>query len=209
MAAFIHLVREHGFREAQAKDIIKKASTFKGYLSRVKYAFAPPPPAYNYGADPMAGGIPTTEPQIDNQMIPGMSAANTDPAIYDPQNVADPMAMQVAQEAQQAGQKEIFDTAMIGSMLKSVRQDSIVDRYLGDLMKALDRLGRIIFMFYWHNEEFADRYGKQDMPELEDTIRNSFEVLGDLVLFLKQKTIEPNEGGIELGEPDIEDSARI
>jgi len=209
MSAFIHLVREHGFQESQAKAIIKQASTSKGYKARVKYAFAPTQPEYTYGSDPMAGGVPTTEPQVNTQVVPEMSAANTDPAIYDPKNVADPMAMQVAQEAQQSGQKEIFDTAMIGSMLKSVRQDSIVDRYLGDLMKALDRLGRIIFMFYWHNEEFADRYGKQDMPELEDTIRNSFEVLGDLVLFLKQKTIEPNEGGLELGEPDIEDSARI
>jgi hypothetical protein len=28
------------------------------------------------------------------------------------------------------------------------------------------------------------------MPELEDNLRNSFEQLGDLLLFLKQKTIE-------------------
>jgi len=29
------------------------------------------------------------------------------------------------------------------------------------------------------------------MPELEDSLRNAFEGLGDVVLFLKQKTIEP------------------
>ncbi len=52
-------------------------------------------------------------------------------------------------------------------MLKSVRQDSMVDRYLGDLMKGMDRLGRILFTFYWHGEEFEERYGKQDIPELE------------------------------------------
>lgn len=29
------------------------------------------------------------------------------------------------------------------------------------------------------------------MPELEDSLRNAFEMLGDVILFLKQKTIEP------------------
>jgi hypothetical protein len=58
---------------------------------------------------------------------------------------------------------------MIGGMLKAVRQDTLVDRYLGDLMKGVDKLGRLLFMFYWHQEEFADRYGKSDLPELEDS----------------------------------------
>ena len=105
-----------------------------------------------------------------------------------------------------SGQKEVFDTAMISGMLKAVRQDSLVDRYLGDLLNALDKLGRILFMFYWHGEEFEDRYGKQDLPEIEDSLRNAFEVLGDVVLFLKEKAIEP--GLEELGEPNIEEAAR-
>jgi hypothetical protein len=112
--------------------------------------------------------------------------------------------MQTAQQAYQQNQKEIFDTTMVESMLNTVRQDSIVDRYLGDLMKAQDRLGRLLFLLYWHSEDFADRYGEQDMPELEDTIRNAFEGLGDLVLFLKQKTVEP----ATLGEPRLEEAAR-
>jgi len=36
-----------------------------------------------------------------------------------------------------------------------------------------------------------DRYGKKDMPELEESLRNAFEAVGDVVLFLKQKTVEP------------------
>ena len=96
-----------------------------------------------------------------------------------------------------------FDTAMIGSMLKAVRQDSMVDRYLGDLMKGMDRVGRILFMFYFHQDDFGDRYGKAEMPELEDSLRNTFEAMGDLVLFLKQKSVDPypEEGslGVDLG----------
>jgi hypothetical protein len=83
-------------------------------------------------------------------------------------------------------------------------------------MKALDKLGRILFMFYWHQEEFEDRYGKQDLPELEDSLRNAFEVLGDVVLFLKEKTVGGGPGALnstgvgsaDAGEPNIQEAAR-
>jgi hypothetical protein len=67
----------------------------------------------------------------------------------------------------------------------------MIDRYLGDLVKGLDRIGRLLFNFYWHNERFAERFGDNEIPELEDSLRNSFEGLGDLVLFLKQKSVDP------------------
>jgi hypothetical protein len=90
----------------------------------------------------------------------------------------------------------------MAGMLKTVRQDSLVDRHLGDLMAALDSLGRLLMNFYWHQEEFEDRYGKSDLPELEDSLRNAFEALGDITLFLKEKTIESSfdKGDINLDE---------
>src|SRR5262249_5777118 len=91
---------------------------------------------------------------------PATAAHKTGRASYNP-TPPHPKSMQVAQNAARTGQREVFDTAMLGSLLKTVREDSIVDRYLGDLMKGLDRLGRILFQFYWHGEEFEDRYGKQ------------------------------------------------
>jgi hypothetical protein len=82
-------------------------------------------------------------------------------------------------------------TQLLGSLSKAVRQPSMVERYLGDLMGGVDRLGRILFLCYWHGEEFEDRYGKQDMPELEDGLRNSFEAVGDILLALKRKAVGP------------------
>jgi hypothetical protein len=64
----------------------------------------------------------------------------------------------------------------------------------------------MLFLFYWHGEEFEDRYGKADLPELEDSIRNAFETLGDVTLFLKEKTIEIGEQ--DSGNPNIEEAAR-
>ena len=213
-AALFHLIRDHGFREKMAKKLLKECARFGGARYRVKYAVAYPAmlgpgapafPAPEFSTDGSFGNVPTVAPTADTLPVDDMSAQMTDPSVYDPMAMPDPQALQVAQQAAQSGQQDIFDTALISSMLKSVRQESIVDKYLGDLMKALDRLGRILFMFYWHNEEFKDRYGKQDLPELEDTLRNSFEILGDLVLFLKQKTIDPMLGDTN---PDIEEAAR-
>jgi hypothetical protein len=141
-----------------------------------------------------------------------MSASKTDRSVYsalgpepDYQNPSQPDrdAQRAALDAARTGQKEIFDTTMIGGLLKAVRDDNLVDRYRGDLLKGLDRLGRILFLFYWHNEKFAERYGQQDMVELEDGLRNAFESMGDIVLFLMQRSVDPhndNLDGVDLGD---------
>jgi len=232
LACLFDLIRVHGLREREAKGILKLAersvlgkskASFRiqygpGY-PRTKQAFggmemlqggpsAPAIPETSYGYDSAYGGVPSQYMESYQQGIPELSSSNTDPSVYSPlpQDLPDPQMMQQAQQAGQSGQKEIFDTAMITGLLRSVRQDSLVERYMGDLLKALDRLGRILFMFYWHNDEFVDRYGKSDAPELEDTLRNSFETLGDLVLFLKEKSVEPLARG-DQGDPDVEDAA--
>jgi hypothetical protein len=155
------------------------------------------------GFDPMMGeGNPTMSESEYHLKIPDMSASKTDPSIYRPMG-PDPQTMMTARRAAQTGQKEVFDTAMLGSLLKVLRQDNMVDRYMGDLMKGMDRLGRILFLYYWHGEAFEDRYGKQDMPELEDGLRNAFEGIGDIVLVLKRKAISPHmsdvSGKVDLG----------
>lgn len=93
---------------------------------------------------------------------------------------------------------------MMAGMLKSVRDDSLVERYLGTLLEGVDATGRLLLNFYWHSDEFEDRYGKADMPELEDSIRNTFEAAGDLTLFLKEKTVE---SPFEDGDVDLDDVA--
>ncbi len=235
-AALINLVREHGLNETTSRFLLKEANlqtpkTYRVFYApgfgtkRDKAAFdfhsllsggpsAPELPAQEYGFEDYGGrsGARTTEPDEHHLQIPGMSATDSyDPSVYDNWNNYThedfQHTMGQAQQAAQSGQKEVFDTAMISGMLKSVRQDSAVDKYLGDLMKALDKLGRIIFLFYWHQEEFEDRYGKSELPELEDSLRNSFESLGDITLFLKEKTVEPSFSQ-EGGDPDIDDSAR-
>lgn len=116
----------------------------------------------------------------------------------------DDAAISHALSAGQSGQKEVFDVSVLSGLVKAMNSDDVVDRYLGDLITGLDRVGRILFMFYWHNDRFVDRYGQEEMQELEDALRNTFKGMGDLVLFLKKKTIEPDmamQGAdVDLGE---------
>ena len=219
-AALVRLVAGHGFTEFAARQMFKEAAVKKSVTYRVKYAEpfqsalaggpnAPAFPQPNSGMEQVGNGaVRSMYPQEETAQVPELSASRTDPSVYDPFSMPDQGAMQVAQSAAQSGQKEVFDTAMISGMLKAIRQDSLVDRYLGDLMKALDKIGRILFMFYWHQEEFEDRYGKQDLPELEDSLRNAFEVLGDVCLFLKEKQVGNFQELQGVGDPNIEQAAR-
>ncbi len=202
LAGLIHLVRDHGTTEKAARFLLKEAQRRQKITCRIKYADpymtnqGPDAPAYYdtpmNGDNFMGFQGQTQAPRQEDINIPSMSASKTDRNIYNPNPMYDPQRGDQAHlnQSAQTGQKDVFDTAMIGSMLKSVRDDTLVDRYLPDLMKGMDRCARILFGLYWHGDKFAERYGKADMPELEDSLRNNFEGLGDLVLFLKMKTID-------------------
>ena len=221
LAGLFHLIRNWHLREGEARQMIKDAegarlrgepAFFRIKVAQDPYAQtvgmgpgAPMIPDSNLGTDPLYGNLPTQYNEEWLEQVPGMDSGETDPDVYSPlpETIPDPMALQTAQQAGQTGQKEVFDTAMISSLLKAVRQESFVDRYVGDLLKALDRIGRILFLFYWHNDEFQDKYGKADMAELEDSLVNSLEILGDLTLFLKEKDVAPLPG-MSLSEPSVE-----
>ena len=98
--------------------------------------------------------------------------------------------MQLAQQAAGAGQGQVFDHSIIGGLAKTYDASTMIDSFIPEMMKALDRVGRILFLFYWKSEEFAERYGDQDITEMEDHLRGVFKNFGDLILKLKQKTID-------------------
>lgn len=102
-------------------------------------------------------------------------------------------AQNLAVQAAQAGQKNIFDHASIGGLAKVYDTGAVIDSYVPELMKALDRLGRILFLYYWKNEDFAERYGTNDIAEMEDLIRSVFKSFGELVLKLRKKSIDKDD----------------
>lgn len=224
LAGLVHLVAHHGLREESARHVIKEAEQKQVCRYRIKYA-----QGYGYGSDypqgyplqqsapnapghpdfpqwqepTLSGGVNATGPQY-SQVPVGMPYP--DPSVYDPRIMPDQHSVQTAMEASQSGQKEVFDASVIGSLVKAMRDDTMVDRHMPDLMSALDKLGRILFSFYWHGEAFQERYGKQDMPNIEDGLRNTFESLGDVILGLKKKMVEPFAD--EMSRIDMGDVAR-
>ena len=84
----------------------------------------------------------------------------------------------------------MFDQAAIGGLAKVYDTASVVDSYIPDFMDTIDRLGRILFLFYWKHEDFNQRYGSDDVVQMEDRIRNVFKQMGELTLQLKEKAVQ-------------------
>ena len=216
--AAIRLVRDYGLRLDDVEDMLKEACASFKARRVVKMAqqqvSMPPPPYLPMGTDPTTG-VPVDwfkEQLVRGKTIgvpkpmragPGSGInfggegalqagqAENSPASGEPPQ-PDQKAMQLAQDAGQAGQGTVFDQAVIGGMAKTYDVSSVIDGYMPDFMKSLDKLGRVLFMFYWKNDDFAERYGDQDLSQMEDSLRGVFKNYGDLLLDLKQKTIEPD-----------------
>lgn len=94
------------------------------------------------------------------------------------------------QEAASMGVKDVMDTTVLQTLAKRKNTMGMLSDYMPDLVKAVDRLGRLLFLFYWHNEDFQNKYGKQKMYDLEQSLKDVFDSLSDTVIFLKERTTE-------------------
>ena len=203
LAALKVLVVDHQLREEQAAAMLKQARKNGAPAYFIKRAQgqpygAPAIPEPMMGSDPSIGnGVPVQYPMTDLLTV----GSDTEPRGATQMDMD--ATFRQAQQAAQQGQKEVMDTSVISGLIKTMDVDNVVDNYIGDLMLGLDRVGRIRFMFYWHWDKFKERYGQQDMPELEDNLSSVFDNLGDLTIFLKQKTIEPDVSGAE-AETELE-----
>jgi hypothetical protein len=45
-------------------------------------------------------------------------------------------------------------------------------------------------MFYWHNSDFAEQYGIDEMADFEDLLLSTIKSTAKIVLFLKQRSVE-------------------
>lgn len=182
-AALIELVKRHGVDAPTAKRMVKEASGHnRPHADRYLIKYAADYPAT---LDPVVGG--TQAPYDYQENITGGSGL---------------MDTQAAVEAGNRGVKDVMDVSILKSLAASGKALNLVDDYLPDMMGALDKLGRMLFLFYWHNDEFKDRYGSEEMTDLESSLRDVFRSLGDLVLFLHKKTVSPS-GALESLSGDL------
>lgn len=112
------------------------------------------------------------------------------------------LKMQPDQIAQYASANElpnVFEHGLVGSLVQVYDSISMIDKYLPDMEEALDRLGRILFLFYWKPRDFEDAYGTDDMTNLENQILSNFKSFGSLVLDLTKRSKKRQTGSVSLG----------
>lgn len=219
------LVEGWDLREADALHLLKTADTrpadvFVVPTERVtalaEKIAAGPPDSYGIGNSINAPDFPEMPGEYVEQTLSGSVPANTpydvrlpiDPALLDQNRTkmvndfyAPPENSTIMQAAQAAekGVKEVFDTGSFSTLMRRHGDDVLIDDNLPDLMKALGALGTLLFNLYYSDEEFADRFGKNDLIELEGILRSAFKSVGETLLYLKQKSVRafPGDYGVD------------
>lgn len=178
-----------------------------------------PPTSYNVGSSIGAPDFPDFPIEFREQTLSGSVPANAptqvtlpvDPAVIDQYRNGvsrDPYAAPEGQilgralQAARSGVKEVFDVGSLTSLMKRHGNDVLIDDNLPPLMTALGSLGTLLFNLYYSSDEFEDRYGKNDMGELEGVLRSAFKTTGEALLYLKQKSVRafPGDYGIDFSE---------
>lgn len=93
----------------------------------------------------------------------------------------------LAMQAAELGVPEVFDAGILSTMANLNEAHDLVMSFIPELERALDRLGRMIYLFWWKYDEFADQYGVNDLYDTEDKLKNLFKALGDIILKFKRK----------------------
>jgi hypothetical protein len=195
--AKIAMVVELGLDEKVAAELLDSLVPGFSKKGHVKLAFTgdiyPQPfeeqPYTNeFGQSTYVGvGQENTLPTMDSYTgNPTRQDLGTKPEVHG----IDPKHVQQAVQMAQNGQKEIFDTHMIGALAKYVSVGDKISEYLPAMVESMDRLGRILFLLHWDTDKFKEMYGQGDLPELVELVTSVFKNIGDLIIFLKRKSPE-------------------
>lgn len=201
------LIRKHGCSETDAAEILREARSQPVSYRIVRKTAAELLP-FNDPQDTESGGsmsnfhdtkVPTrtvekASPPSNREFyeyhspFSGTGDENT-------QTTADTVS-----QASEDGQKEVFDASMLSALVKSHNPTEMVDRFLPTIVSGMDRQGRLLFLLNWHYEEFQERYGKDDLQEFTDDLKSNFESTGDLVIFMRKRTLagDPEAAGLGL-----------
>lgn len=206
--AYIKLAKEYNLHPDQIDALMQKAkfNPIKIFVKSGEIRVnpmvanapnAPPIPDLLPSSDDIMppAGANTQVPQ--ELLLPVTSTRAMDRNLDNPENLFDPTvpdqkALQIAQQAAQMGQKEVFDVSILSNLLRMSDDELLIDRYLPDLLTGMDRLGRLRLIMYWHGDIFSKRYGQDKLAAIEDLLKSAFEQIGDIYLELKnkQQTIE-------------------
>lgn len=199
VAALDNLTSKFRLHADDAKEIIKTATARGADSFFVKHAISMADisqPYFDSSTKTMANS-PQVRNIRDPYFMPGREKT-PDPNFGQGGGQYDITGME---NAAASGQKDIFDSAALGALININDPSEEINKYISDLILSVDRIGRILFMMYWHYDTFEERYEKQDLVSLEDNLINVFENLGEVTLDLTQRAVvdSPTISGFQLG----------
>jgi hypothetical protein len=102
------------------------------------------------------------------------------------------------QLSQERGVGSLFEHGVVGSLTNTFDSSAMIDTYMPELQTALDRIGRILFLFYWKPEDFAQSFGSDDQTQLENKLVSNFKSYGELIMDLLQKNKQSQQGSVSM-----------
>jgi hypothetical protein len=191
-AAFQVLCEKHGIKASQAMQMVKEAAEQRGNKRAwmVKYAAPYDTEAYKGAQLPFMGGPSGTADKntIREEKKESVGKPLTNATAADGSAILPGQAIEQATQASQAGVKEVLDVEVLKQLLDKADISELRKDYIAEMIQGMDRVGRMLFIYYWHNDEFEEKYGKEQMNQLKEKMVQVFQATGDLILFLKEKT---------------------
>ena len=158
-----------------------------------------PDPQTEIGQHP--SGFMETQPttQIQQGTMNSMADSSQDWRDMDQANWdrINPAELSFLQRAADSGSQPVFESGMMGMILKSNRSNSQIDEWLPDFVTGLDSHCRLLLQFYWHNQDFANSYGKDELSEFESLLLDVIKIEGQVILFLKQRAGESDDTKVD------------
>jgi len=177
------LVADYGFSIEDAERCTKNGEslwTKKAFLPQV----GSPGYASSLIGDSAPGGVKEIEYNIYNAR-PTAYRSGLVNAHEDNRKIQDEINRAI--ELSDSGMKDVFDKAMVGILSKISDVDSELMSYIPDFVKAVDKLGRYLFMLWYRSGKIKDKFGVNEYKETEDMVKDHFTGLGKIILELKKK----------------------
>ena len=147
------------------------------------------------GMDPSMMGQQGMDPSMMGQ-DPAMMQQGMGPDIgatmgsMNEEGPVDPSQINPAFLEQAAGlDREIFDAAALSTLAQSPTLRELASSYVPALETALDNLGRILITLWMTEAQVKVELGNDTFMELEESLRNVFKMMGDLVLRLSKNAL--------------------
>lgn len=202
-AAVLNLVEKYLLPEDVAEALLDQVKPGETKTYGVRKAANPSPwmidegksQAPDYPWDQPTGGNAIGNPNVTNDStvvyrlpVPGLMASGNDPAAWDPRNEPQVPYMQQAMQAAQTGQRDVFNASSIKSI---ANRDQAGD--MGPILKAMNSLGQRYLAFVWQRESMNDQYGAADAGDIEDSILENFEGLGEMIIAMYERDLKSGD----------------